>query len=793
MNETIENIGFSLSSEIFYNSGFQYNDTIRLLYCLDGSSEVIIDNKRYILKKGMPLVVNEGRYYKIDSEDGILISSVCFDPQIFAESIGTDLFFIWIDPNERNDDNKVMLKSLLNELIFYDLQVEGKMDFFKLSIFYKIMDFLAKNYLYKMEKGTDYSNGDIRTQKIRTYIRNNYMHRLTLTKLSDELYISEGYLSRFFKKELGNGFLKYLNSVRLYHTVNDLINTDLGITDIAMKNGFNSISGFNQLFKKEYDISPKEYRKKCRKNKKELAKNQDIKNKTYLFLKQHTEEIPEIKKSSREIKIDSKKYTNFRKNWQDIINMGNARGLLQERVQKAAKMLHTDLKFKYLRIWNIFESVDMNVDTNDINFDKLDTVFDFILENGMRPFIVLGPKPRILSVDLSRSLLNYQTKEGKLSKEENSWLTVLSKWVDHIKFRYGNKEISNWIFEVWKPNKWDDIYEEGYLKNWYINWMTTTVKVLRNSISEAKIGGCEFVIYGEKATNEIKKIIDTWNKIDFCPDFISIANYPYETTGDNTWNSTRLNQLQYEIEDTRDVFEKYYPDIDIYVTEWNLTFSNRNVLNDTSFKGAYMIQNITNALESAEETAYWMGSDIYSEYSDSSDILYGAAGVLTKDGIKKPSFYAFEFLNKLLNKKLYGDDNTFVSTDGMGSFVILLNCAKPFNNYYYLNKGNVSRENYDKIFLDLEQTEINIQLDNIKNGHYEIRTRKVNRNYGNILELWKMLDYSSHLTLDDEKYLKSMSVPELKIKKENIENNSMRVESAVDANTFMLISVNPIR
>ena len=39
------NSDFSLESEIFYNSGYQYNDSVRLLYCLDGTATGKIDNK----------------------------------------------------------------------------------------------------------------------------------------------------------------------------------------------------------------------------------------------------------------------------------------------------------------------------------------------------------------------------------------------------------------------------------------------------------------------------------------------------------------------------------------------------------------------------------------------------------------------------------------------------------------------------------------------------------------------------------------------------------------------------
>lgn len=35
--------------------------------------------------------------------------------------------------------------------------------------------------------------------------------------------------------------------------------------------------------------------------------------------------------------------------------------------------------------------------------------------------------------------------------------------------------------------------------------------------------------------------------------------------------------------------EETYP---VYVTEWNLTISDRNYINDTCFKGAYVVKNI---------------------------------------------------------------------------------------------------------------------------------------------------------------------------------------------------------
>ncbi|MEE6729850.1 helix-turn-helix domain-containing protein [Pediococcus pentosaceus] len=786
MKEVVQKDAFSMQSQLLDRVALTYNDQIRILYCLSNKATVTIDDENFILDEGNILIINEGRYYQISASPSSLLCSFTFDPKMFEDIIQTDMFFIWIDPYKKVDQHIVMLKSLLNELIFYNLQVQEDNDFFKYSIFFKIMDFLDKHYLYKLEEKNGYSNGDIRAQQIRAYIRDNYMNRLSLSQLSQELYISEGYLSRFFKKKLNRGFLSYLNDVRLYHTVADLVNTDDSITDIAMKNGFNSISGFNQLFKKNYAMSPKNYRKKYKENQTPKKELEVIQNKTILFLKQHKDDLPKINKNSHHIQLDAQKSSGFRKNWSKIINAGNASGLLEQRLQKATLQLHNELGFEYLRIWNIFEIVD--IDATNTNFDRLDNVLDFMIEHDMKPFFVLGPKPHVLTIDTDNKPVNMQGKEAFLARELDEWTNVLIQWLKHVKFRYGIKEMKQWSIELWKPNQWDNIYTPDYLNEWYLDWLEVTLNILKDEASEVKIGGCEFVIQdNEKMQNEIQTIIEKWKEIDFTPDFISIADYPYE----QTVISTRLDQLEYSLTLARDYFDKVFPGVDIFVTEWNLTVSNRNVFNDTTFKGAYIIQNLTTDLEMAEQTAYWVGSDIYSEYSDSTDVVFGAAGLLTKNGIRKPSFFAFSFLNELLPYKLYSDKNCFVSTDRSGSFTILMSCAKPFNNLYYNNNGNMTRDNYNSAFLDLEPVKINLVLNNLTYSQYEIRTTKVDNNHGSILDIWSQLGYYTNLSVEDEKYLNNMSIPKLTIEKKTVENKILKINKLIEANTFMLINITP--
>ena len=98
-------------------------------------------------------------------------------------------------------------------------------------------------------------------EKAKEYINANYRdENLSIRKLADELHISPSYLSLIFKKEADVTFLKYLVSVRLEVAKDLLLNSDLKIADIAERTGYPELNYFSYFFKKNFGISPREYR-----------------------------------------------------------------------------------------------------------------------------------------------------------------------------------------------------------------------------------------------------------------------------------------------------------------------------------------------------------------------------------------------------------------------------------------------------------------------------------------------------------------------------------------------------
>ncbi len=98
-------------------------------------------------------------------------------------------------------------------------------------------------------------------EKAKAYIEQNYPDpELTVQKLADHLFISASYLSLIFKKEAGQTFLKYLIAIRLDAAKALLMSPDIKVTEVAEKVGYPDVSYFSYFFKKNFGISPREFR-----------------------------------------------------------------------------------------------------------------------------------------------------------------------------------------------------------------------------------------------------------------------------------------------------------------------------------------------------------------------------------------------------------------------------------------------------------------------------------------------------------------------------------------------------
>ncbi len=97
-------------------------------------------------------------------------------------------------------------------------------------------------------------------EQAKQYIAQNYEKKITLGDVAGQLYINPKYFSNIFKKEVGIGFVEYLNTIRIDVSKDLLKGNKYSIGQIASKVGFSDPKHFAKLFKNKTNTTPKEYR-----------------------------------------------------------------------------------------------------------------------------------------------------------------------------------------------------------------------------------------------------------------------------------------------------------------------------------------------------------------------------------------------------------------------------------------------------------------------------------------------------------------------------------------------------
>ena len=134
----------------------------------------------------------------------------------------------------------------------------------RMLYFIKVLDAMARteNYrilaskAYHLEEHQELNN---RLDKIMHFINTNYQRKITQEEVASKIGMTTAAFCRYFKEKTGKGFIYFINEMRIGYACKLLIEHHLSISQICFECGFNNLSNFNRMFKRQTGLTPGEY------------------------------------------------------------------------------------------------------------------------------------------------------------------------------------------------------------------------------------------------------------------------------------------------------------------------------------------------------------------------------------------------------------------------------------------------------------------------------------------------------------------------------------------------------
>jgi xylan 1,4-beta-xylosidase len=784
---------------------------VLVYFVVTGTLHVTVHERQFSLGREDILLINAGVQSSAVSKDASsILCKAVFPASVLAENEGEAFPYFsccTVDRKGANAEHRYReLRDIFMRLIHNEVKIrteKNRSDCLVKSYLYRMLDCLFNNFMIGRGDFRQELSTDERISGVLQYISLHYQEPVSLTHLAEEHFMSKSAFSRLFRKSTGINFADYLVRIRLSHAEQALMYTDRSITRIAVDSGFTNSSVFTRTFRAQKGISPTEYRKANRKAPEETGQTgdddelrsairslmPDLANETEVFDSGSADKAEGMAVKGEGIP--------FRKTWNIMMNLGSAESMTTANMQFHAQYLKEKLQFTYGRIWSVFSRRMRISDGKSIgmyNYDRLDAVLDFFTENGIRPFLDLGIRPDTAITEPGKAIF-YEEDYIHFASAQ-IWEDLIRDLILHIRTRYGQKTADTWKFEfsfIHMKERSIPYYEDPDFS--YPEAFRKAFHIIRELLPGAGIGGPMDQL--ELDDGFLADFLRYASDNECMPDFVSFMLFPYSSEfKDGAGIETRAVDREFEIRQIKEMkkalSENGASGAKLCITEWNSTLSNRNYLNDSCFRAAYFAEKMAEISQEADLCGVWAASDWISSYYDTGGVAAGAIGLLTKDSILKPAYYALQFLNLLGEKLLFKDQHAIVTETASHSFYVLLFHAVRFSSGYYMRSEAIrSPGDLDSLFENAGPLAYSLELKGLENSRYVIKKRTVSPKHGSLLDSWKKFRFDPRLPAPEIHYLRDICIPDMEMDYASAKDGTLKLSVQLLPHEITLLHIYP--
>ena len=403
-----------------------------------------------------------------------------------------------------------------------------------------------------------------------------------------------------------------------------------------------------------------------------------------------------------------------------------------------------ELGFRYVRFHDVFHDVHGTVkkdgDKLVFDFSGIDKLYDGLLARGIKPFVELGFTPGAMKTS---NLTIFHWKGNTSHPQPGPWMELVDAFVRHLIQRYGIEEVRQWPFEVWNEPNLEGFWERADQLA-YFELYANTARTIKKIDPRLKVGGPSTA--GAAWVPELL----AYAKAHGVPvDFVTTHTYGV-TEGylDEYGKSDRIlatdpNSIIGDVRRNRQEIEaSAFPGIPLYITEWSTSYNPRDKVHDSYISAPWILTKLRGTRGYAQAMSYWTYSDLFEEPGPPDRAFHGGFGLMTRDGVRKPSWFAYKYLNALRGNEVPStDDKVLAAVDGRKAAVLVWDWQHPDQ------KSASNGVFFGKPVPNGPAAAVTLKLRNVAAGSYRVQVRrtghKTNDAYTAYLEMGAPKDLST--------------------------------------------------
>ena len=440
--------------------------------------------------------------------------------------------------------------------------------------------------------------------------------------------------------------------------------------------------------------------------------------------------------------------------FKECVGAGRANEGLRADWQQQLAYVRKECGFKYIRMHGLLTD-DMAVYKEDrkgnpvYNYMYVDALFDFLQSIGMKPFVELGFMPNALASG-SRTIFWWR---GNVTppKDYDKWGALVKNLTEHFTERYGADEVKTWYFEVWNepnlsPGFWTGTQED------YFKLYKYAAQAIKGVNRDYRVGGP-----ATAGAAWERELIDYCDKNNLPIDFISTHSYGVKQGFLDEYGNSGTVLAKEELAVSGDVLQTRReiagspkPNLELHYTEWSASYTPADPIHDSYHEAAYILQKLKQVGNAANSMSYWVFTDIFEEPGPRFEPFHGGFGLLNIQGINKPAFYSYRFLNQLGNIELANNDSaSWACKDSSGNLQVLA-----WDYTYTLPDSTNNQQYFIRDLPSESKGKLKIRIANIPAGNYALEVYKVGYRSNDA--------YSTYLSIGKPQQLSKAQVDQIK-------------------------------